>query len=72
MARLMLLLQSTTCVPLGRGTAWFPASLYSKLGGSIVIDLSAHWSVEMGAFQTVAGINALRERGYRTAIWYRF
>ncbi len=72
MPRLMLLLQSATCVPLGRGTAWFPATLYSKLGGSIVIDLTTHWSIEAGMFQTLAGINALRERGYRTAIWYRF
>ena len=70
--RLLLLLQSDTTVPVGPGTPWFPASLYSKLGCSLVYDISARWSVQIGAFSTIAGTNALRERGIQSAIWYRF
>ena len=70
--RLLLLLQSDTTLPVGPGTAWFPASLYSKLGVSLVYDLSARWSVQIGAFSTIAGTNALRERGVLSALWYRF
>ena len=70
--KLLLLLQSTTTVPTSSGTPWFPASLYTKLGAALVYDLTPRWSIELGLFQTLAGIDALRERGILTAVWYRF
>ncbi len=71
-SRLLLLLQSFTTVTQGRGTPWFPASRYSKLGTSAVWDLSPSWSVDFGIFETVAGWQALRERGFKSGLWYRF
>jgi hypothetical protein len=71
-SRLLLLLQSFTTITEGHGTAWFPASRYTKLGTSAVWDLSASWSLEFGVFETVAGWQALRERGVKSAVWYRF
>lgn len=45
---------------------------YSKLQISIVYDLSRVWSVQLGAFRTIAGRNAIRETGPLAAVWYRF
>ncbi len=70
--RFLILLQSFNTIPEGAGTPWFPASRYSKLGLSFVYDLSAAWSVEIGAFETVGGTDALRERGITTGLWRRF
>jgi hypothetical protein len=70
--RLLVLLQSFSTLALGRGTAWFPASSYSKLAVSAVYDLTRSWSVQFGLFSTVGGIDALRERGFQAAVWYRF
>ena len=69
---LMLLVQDFTTVPVGRGTAWFPASEYSNLELSVVYDLSRRWSLQLGVFETVEGRRALREQGFDVAVWYRF
>ena len=45
---------------------------YHKVQGSVVYDLDARWSLQVGAFATVAGRNALREQGLVTAVWFRF
>lgn len=45
---------------------------YHKAQGSLVYDLNDRWSLQAGAFATVAGHNALRERGLISAVWYRF
>lgn len=71
-ADVLLLLQDFTTLPVGRGTAWFPASRYSNLEGSVVYDLSRRWSLQLGVFETVEGRSALRERGVDVAVWYRF
>lgn len=71
-SRLLLLVQSLTTIPEGSGTLWFPSSRYSKLGVAAVYDLNAAWSVEVGVFQTILGLEALRERGFQTGLWYRF
>ena len=70
--RRLLGVQSSTPGPEGSGTTWFPSSEYSKLACSVVYDLNASWSVEFGVFQTVQGRDALRERGFKSGLWYRF
>ena len=65
-------MQIDTTVSIGSGTVWFPASRWSKLSGSVVIDLTSRWSVELGLFGTLAGVSALQERGAKAALWYRF
>lgn len=69
---LLLLLQNFTTVPKARGTAWFPASQYSNLKASVVYDVTLHWSLQLGVYETIEGRDALRERGVSTAVWYRF
>jgi hypothetical protein len=39
---------------------------------SVVYDLTQSLSVQLGGIATVAGENALRERGVVTALWVRF
>lgn len=39
---------------------------------SAVYDVSDRFSVQVGATATVAGKNALRERGPTLGLWYRF
>ena len=45
---------------------------HHKAQGSIVYDINTRWSVQAGAFATIAGENALKERGVVSAIWYRY
>lgn len=68
----LLLLQSFTTVPTAAGVPFFPRSTYSNLEASVVYDLDTHFSVQVGAFITIDGRNALRERAVETSIWYRF
>ncbi len=68
----LLLLQSFTTIPTGRGVDWFPRSQYSNAEVSVVYDFDPRWSIQLGVFTTVAGRNALRERGVETSLWYRF
>lgn len=70
--KLLVMLRSETVIPMGPGTAWFPSARASRLGLAGVYDLTAAVSLEMGLFTTVWGRDALRERGLRTALWYRF
>ena len=72
MPRLLVLMQSFNSIPVGPGNAWFPRSEYSKFGVTFVYDLTTSWAVEVGMFQTVGGIDALRERGFKSGLWYRF
>ncbi|MDN5927534.1 MAG: hypothetical protein L0I29_10705 [Hyphomicrobiales bacterium] len=43
-----------------------------KVQLSAVWDFAKDWSVQVGGSATVAGVNALQERGYFAAIWKRF
>ena len=45
---------------------------YHKAQLSVVYDVNEQWSVQAGGFATVAGTNAIKERGLITALWYRF
>jgi hypothetical protein len=49
-----------------------PLILGPLLPPSVVFDISRQWSVQIGGFMTVAGINAGRELGPLAALWYRF
>ena len=45
---------------------------HHKAQGSIVYDINDRWSVQAGVFATIAGENALKERGVVSAVWYRY
>ncbi len=72
LSRLLVMLQSFTTVPTGPGNAAFPSSRYSKMELKAVYQLNAAWAVQLGAYTTVYGRNALREQGVTTGLWYRF
>ena len=69
---LLLLVQSFNQVPIGDGTIYLPSATYSDLRVSLVKDITPTWAVKVGAYQTVAGRNALRERGLVVGVWHRF
>ncbi len=69
--QLQLLLQSFGSAQTTK-SADFPRSSWDKVQGSLVYDITPAWSAQVGAFITVAGINAGRELGPMAAIWYRF
>jgi len=39
---------------------------------SFVYNLNPQWSIQIGGFLTVAGVNAGRELGPMLGIWYKF
>ena len=68
--RLLLLLQGFTS--LTNGTSQYGHVSWTKLQPSLVYDIAPQWSLQIGGFFTVAGINAGRELGPTAAVWYRF
>ena len=68
---LLLLLQSFLSIAPSAGPL-VPHTSYDKLQASAVYDLSSRWSVQLGAFHTIAGRNAVRETGPFGALWVRF
>lgn len=69
--RLLILAQSFASVA-PPGGLLIQRTAYAKLQGSLVYDLSRRWSVQLGAFRTIAGRNAVREMGPLVAVWVRF
>lgn len=69
--KLLLLLQDFNSFAPPAG-ALIERTSYSKLQASVVYDLSRVWSVQLGAFRTIAGRNIVRETGPLAALWYRF
>ena len=69
---ILLLAQSFNIISVGPGVAYAPNHRSHKLEASAVYDFGKAWSAQLGAFATVAAVNARRERGLVTAIWYRF
>ncbi|RFC66177.1 hypothetical protein DYI37_01535 [Fulvimarina endophytica] len=45
---------------------------YQKAQASVVYDLNETWSIQSGGFATIAGREALKERGAFAGLWYRF
>ncbi len=68
----LLLLQSFNTISDGAGGPGFPKNRLHKLQASAVWDFSKNWSVQAGLFVAFAGENTGQERGFTTAIWYRF
>jgi hypothetical protein len=69
--RWLLLAQSFSTISEGGGPT-FPSYDYHKLQLSAVYNATAALSLQLGAFTTYAGRNALRENGVITGLWYRF
>jgi protein XagA len=59
--RLLLMLQSFTSIT--NGSTRFGHVSWTKLQPSFVYDFAPQWSLQIGGFITVAGINAGRELG---------
>ncbi len=68
--RLLVMLQSYTSIV--NGSLQFGHVSWTKLQPSLVYDIAPQWSVQIGGFITVAGINAGRELGPTAGVWYRF
>lgn len=68
---LQLLAQSFTTVSAGAG-AGSSSYDYTKVQLSAAYDLTPATTVQFGAVATVAGRNALRERGLFLGVWHRF
>ncbi len=70
--RLLVLLQSFNVVSDGSAAGIFEDGRYHKLQVSAVWEFADDWSVQLGAVATVAGEDALKERGVVAALWHRF
>lgn len=70
--KLLLLAQSFNVISDGDGRGIFGKYRYSNLYASAVYDVTPRWSIQAGVLGTVAGRNALRERGVLIGIWRRF
>jgi hypothetical protein len=57
---------------IGGGSGGFRAGSYTRVQLSVVHDLDARWSVQVGANSVVAGRRALAENGVMLAVWRRF
>ncbi|MBO0664069.1 hypothetical protein LQ948_15650 [Jiella sp. MQZ9-1] len=60
---------STVGVSLGGSSAHYAEH---KVQAALVYDINRHWSIETAGFATVAGTNALKERGVISALWFRY
>lgn len=66
----LMLLQSFTSIV--NGSLQFGHVSWTKLQPSLVYDIAPNWSLQIGGFITVAGVNAGRELGPTAGVWYRF
>jgi hypothetical protein len=71
MPPLLILAQSFSALA-ESGTKSYPHYFWHKLQFSTVYDVQRDWSLQIGGFLTVAGLNAGREFGPVGGIWYRF
>lgn len=70
--KLLLLASSFNAISDGAGRGVFRRYRYHNVYVSGAYDVSRHVTVQLGATGTVAGRNALRERGLLAGLWYRF
>jgi len=71
-ARVMWLLQSYNTISPWSSSPIFPAWSSYAVQVSIVYALDEHWSVQAGAFTTVATVETNSQRGLLAAIWRKF
>ena len=67
---LLMMLQSFTSITNGTGN--FGHVYWTKLQPSLVYNIAPQWSLQIGGFITIEGVNAGRELGPMAGIWYRF
>jgi hypothetical protein len=67
---LLMMLQSFTSIT--NGTSNFGHVSWTKLQPSLVYTIAPQWSIQIGGFITIEGVNAGRELGPMAGIWYRF
>ncbi|MGG5808702.1 hypothetical protein [Falsiroseomonas sp. CW058] len=67
-----VLAQSFTVVTDGEGRGAYPSSWYTKAQLSLLYEVAPSWTLQAGAFTTLAGENALREHGALVALWRSF
>jgi protein XagA len=70
--RLQLLLQSFNSLGLARTPGDDGRLRQHKLQASAVLDLTERWALQAGIFGSIAGRNALKERGAVVGVWRRF
>ncbi len=70
--RVMWLLQGYSTISAGSGSAMFPAWSSHAVQLSLVYALDEHWSVQAGAFTTVATVTTNSQRGFVAAVWRKF
>lgn len=70
--RVLLLASSYNAISDGAGRGVFRRYRYHNSYVSAAYDLSRHVTAQLGVSGTVAGRNALRERGLLAGLWYRF
>lgn len=70
--KLLLLANSFNTISDGSGQGVFRRYRYHNVYGSAAYDVSQRVTLQLGALGTVAGRNALRERGLFTGLWFRF
>ncbi len=71
--RLLLLLQSFNAIALQPDRRFDGGRMRRhKLQPSLVWEISESWSLQVGAFATLAGRETLQERGLVAALWWRF
>jgi hypothetical protein len=68
----LLLAQSFNVFSEGAGEAGFSSYRYHKFQLSAVYDITPAWSLQLGAFTTFAGRNALQENGVILGAGYKF
>jgi protein XagA len=72
MDKWLVLLQSFNVVSEGHGYWGIPSYDYEKVQLSGVYALTSSLSLQLGAFRTYAGRNALQENGLVLSAWYKF
>jgi hypothetical protein len=70
--KLLVLLQFFDITSSGAGSPPFTRFQQGKLQASMVYDLTAAWSLQVGGLATVFGRNTPAERGGLAAVWRRF
>ncbi len=70
--RLRIIASSYNVVSNGRGSGIFEAYRYHNLYATAVYDISDRVSLQFGGQATIAGENALRERGLVAGLWFHF
>jgi hypothetical protein len=69
---LTVLAQSFNVISDGEGRGAYPSAWYSKAQLSLLWNLAGPWTLQAGAFTTIAAENALRESGGLLALWRSF